>query len=305
MKKTFILMLCFIVSNYIYSQNLSEWAPIGAKWTYSFPFNYGNAISYITIESVSDTIIQGVSCKVLKQNCLVDPSLNRIFYTYNYQDSVWLFDGSIFRLLYDFSAGTGSTWEIYGPDFYKAGICDTLTTTKVDSIGTEVINGGNYRYQFLSFQEFGWQFNLCNSSENRISDKFGSYGYMFPQQICMIDAPYPCELRCYEDPDFGFFKITQYDSCTFEYGVGIYEITLYGNIIIYPNPVIDEIYLESKNSKNIGTICIYSIEGRIMLIQDIVGSIAKIDLSNLKKGCYLIKVVNDNIISTGKIIKVK
>lgn len=305
MKKICLLIFYLLTNNYIYSQDQLEWAPIGARWTYSFPFNAGNALSYITIESISDTIIQNIGCKVLKQDCGIDPSLNHNFYTYRSQDSVWIFDGTIFRLLYDFSAIPMNEWEIYGPELYTSGLCDTITTVVVDSTGIEVINDNTFKYLVVNLPEFGWQFSLCSSSDNKISEKFGSYGYMFPQHICMIDPPYPCELRCYEDPEFGFYQIANYDSCTFEYGVGVQDIAVGGNIKIYPNPAVNVLSLESKNSENIGTIYIYTIEGRIIFIQDINNSIATINLCNFKKGCYLVKVVNDNSISAGKIIKVE
>jgi len=304
MERTYVIIICILINSCIYSQNQSEWAPIGAKWTYDYPFSYGNALSYITIESVSDTIIQGISCKVLKQTCVVDASLNRDFYTYGYQDSVWLFDGSIFRLLYDFRAETGNTWEIYGPNFYGVGsICDTLTNAKVDSTGIEEINGNNYNYLFVSFQEFEWQFSLCNSFGNKISAKFGSYGYMFPLQICMIDAPYPCELRCYEDPEFGHYQITTYDSCTYEHGVGVKEIDQSSSIKVFPNPISDYMSIDMVENFTTAQLEIYSFDGRILKNIQLEAGHTVLNLSDLKSGCYFLKFNVDHKFSQSRIIK--
>ena len=64
MKKLFFLFTMVAISHSIVFTQ--EWAPVGAKWYYSF-YSWGppSINSPLIIESVGDTIINGKSCKVL------------------------------------------------------------------------------------------------------------------------------------------------------------------------------------------------------------------------------------------------
>ncbi|MBN8640370.1 MAG: T9SS type A sorting domain-containing protein [Flavobacteriales bacterium] len=72
-------------------------------------------------------------------------------------------------------------------------------------------------------------------------------------------------------------------------------------VTIAPNPVIDFLNLSSAN--DIMSIEIYNMLGQQVLIKEINKTEVKIDVSQLKQGTYLIKVLSDNQQKTLKIVK--
>lgn len=69
-------------------------------------------------------------------------------------------------------------------------------------------------------------------------------------------------------------------------------------IIIYPNPTMDILFIKS-NSDTKNEVIIYSIEGKEVLRNK---DTKKINVSSLKKGLYIIKVINDKKIYSNKIL---
>lgn len=71
-----------------------------------------------------------------------------------------------------------------------------------------------------------------------------------------------------------------------------------GNTVVYPNPTKDILYI--KNSKNIQSLQIYNVEGRLLIESEK----QSLDLSQLSPGNYLLKIIYDNKqAETKKIIK--
>jgi len=71
-------------------------------------------------------------------------------------------------------------------------------------------------------------------------------------------------------------------------------------LILYPNPATSELNIAPLNSR-IEKVSIYSFTGQ--LVKSVEGNIAKIDISNLSSGIYLIKVQTDQGVLDRKIIK--
>ena len=71
------------------------------------------------------------------------------------------------------------------------------------------------------------------------------------------------------------------------------------NVLIYPNPASDLIYLESKNSNS--QIQIFSVDGK-MQFQSFSEDVNKINVKNWNRGIYIIKVISVNSIQTSKIV---
>ncbi|MDD4684489.1 MAG: T9SS type A sorting domain-containing protein, partial [Bacteroidales bacterium] len=84
----------------------------------------------------------------------------------------------------------------------------------------------------------------------------------------------------------------------------INEISLTNNqLIIYPNPTRDDIYIISTNER-INSYSILNTNGqRIMNKENIKANKEKINLSNLPKGVYVIKVITDKNSYTRKVIR--
>lgn len=73
------------------------------------------------------------------------------------------------------------------------------------------------------------------------------------------------------------------------------------NFNYYPNPVIDQLNFNSKNT--IDKITIYNLMGQQVLNHNINSNTGSIDLSNLSKGMYLAEITSGSSMTTAKILK--
>ncbi|HLN52440.1 MAG TPA: T9SS type A sorting domain-containing protein [Lentimicrobium sp.] len=310
MKTRLLITAILTFGFYSFSFAQNTWAPIGAIWHYDYHGGWGEYISYITIEATKDTVIQGIQCTKLEQRgpgSNPDQWTSDNYFTYESNDTVWFFDGTSFRMLYDFGATVNESWEAYGPSLWN--ICeDSLTTVMVDSIGYETINGFSLRYLKASTPESSWGFNNCSDWEenHKILEKIGSFEFLLPQMICGADFPGICNLRCYEDSEIGFFSTGIADSCTYERGVGIPEIGFDNNIKIFPNPVTEELTIEfpeSSSTINNCSIQIRNVDGIVIKELQLKQNTKNIIFSDLKPGVYLIIFTYNNISSISKMVK--
>ena len=75
------------------------------------------------------------------------------------------------------------------------------------------------------------------------------------------------------------------------------------NFIIYPNPSNGEISIKSRNEVGNTTISIFDINGRKVFNQQIeIHGTARVNISGLSSGLYLIKIESDNLSQTSKLI---
>jgi Secretion system C-terminal sorting domain len=73
------------------------------------------------------------------------------------------------------------------------------------------------------------------------------------------------------------------------------------NFSSYPNPVVD--ILNLSYSKNIDKVQVINLLGQEVVAKSINATDAKVDMSALSSGTYLVKVTSDNQIKTLKVIK--
>ena len=84
--------------------------------------------------------------------------------------------------------------------------------------------------------------------------------------------------------------------------VGIEEYIINGLISVFPNPVSNTLTVSFSNNEEYG-ITIYSIEGRLIKeLKNVVGT-KKINFSNIPNGIYIIKIKNNKVSLTKKLIK--
>jgi hypothetical protein len=74
------------------------------------------------------------------------------------------------------------------------------------------------------------------------------------------------------------------------------------NIKIYPNPIINNLIIESANNKLI-TIRIYSLNGEEVFYNDLHSLNNKLDISSLSSGLYILKINMNNVSRKIRIIK--
>ena len=68
---------------------------------------------------------------------------------------------------------------------------------------------------------------------------------------------------------------------------------------IYPNPVSNKIFIEN----GIGLMQIYDLSGRLLFAKQIKAMVEQIEIGEIKSGCYIMKIENENDISSLRFIK--
>jgi hypothetical protein len=82
-------------------------------------------------------------------------------------------------------------------------------------------------------------------------------------------------------------------------------INLANSVKLYPNPVTDKLHIEMQNNDATNLI-ISNIDGRQLMVFDLVSGDKSIDMSGLPNGVYLVSIYNQkNLITTKKIVVVK
>lgn len=283
------------------------WAPAGATWHYDYAQMWVSG--YVKIQYVSDTTIAGKSCQVLKKELHTYDWLNNTFsnsvmgydYTYLEDNIVYCYRFGQFYTLYDFNAVTGNSWQVPGWDGSWGSPCDTTGTVVVDSTGTTTINGFPLKYMYTSPQEgSGWSFY------DRIVERIGHLGYMFPEPICIVDVSEGGPLRCYYDDAFGLYTRPGFEEAC-DFIVGIDDIrSAERAFTVYPLPAGSAITVDiTAPVKGDVFAEISDITGKYII--RITSSTPKfdVDINGLKEGLYFIRLSDrEGVIGIRKIIKV-
>ena len=87
--------------------------------------------------------------------------------------------------------------------------------------------------------------------------------------------------------------------------VGVSEINSASQLLVFPNPVVDELTVASTNSSENSIITLTSVAGKILYSENVNGKnfVQHIDISEFASGTYLLTVRSENNVSVKKIIK--
>ena len=290
----FILLFSITLCVSTYSQD--TWAPIGSIWHYTQNTIDPNIIHFKTIESISDTTINGISCrKLLETEGYGNPGKTSFHYTYSKNDSIFFFNSSDnnFHLLYDFGAIKGDTIVLDG---YRTND-DTFLRMIIDSVGSIQINNEERKIQYITsgdgmFIEFG----------EHVIEGIGCTYFMFPITDMTTNGP----LRCYQDSEIGLFlnpfnDRDQWDGYDCEQIItGINETMYNENIAFYPNPTSGAIML--KNVDVPSSYRVFNAQGKLFKTGVLEG-VNEINLYDLHNGIYFIELLSDNTVHVLKIVK--
>lgn len=73
---------------------------------------------------------------------------------------------------------------------------------------------------------------------------------------------------------------------------------------VYPNPVMNELQVETKAQSSIVAIKIINIEGKVVMQQKVNTALVKVNVANLQSGIYTVELTSDNAeVSTQKFVK--
>ena len=291
MKKTLFLLFLITATVQNYAQ---EFAPIGAIWHYTQWTDNPELTSFKTIESISDTTINGIHCrKMIEVERYLDTLSFKVHFMYAENDSVFFFAQNDFHLLYDFGAITGDTIVL---DYFITGFGTPLQMI-IDSTGTIMVDGQERKIQHITcgdgfVVEFG----------NHVIDGIGNAYFMFPTYDLTMNGP----LRCYQDGTTNLFINPFHGSYGWNHQdceeiiTGIEETAKTESLSIFPNPTKGIISLQNIDLAS--AYKIFNLNGEIVL-QGKATESNEISLAKLPKGIYFIELKNDNILIVKKIIK--
>jgi len=80
------------------------------------------------------------------------------------------------------------------------------------------------------------------------------------------------------------------------------ESNPFENLLVYPNPAVEVLWLQSSTIINNGSYIIYDLLGREMFQNNLISNKTSIDISTLTKGLYLLKIKSGNSETIRKII---
>lgn len=277
----FIFIFLFITVNN-YGQ---DFAPVGAKWHYSFPEFSSPNQGYILIESVKDTTVLSKNAKKLNVTHFPpasSPTSLQSEIIFSDSNKVYLFVYNQFRLLYDFNANQGDTIFVIEP-YFSGNNLDTLIPILVDSTKNEIIGGVSKKVQYITSLEPSWYFGF------KIIKEIGSDNYLLP--IFATVDPSPGPLRCYSDSLLNYQLVNDCE----EIITSIKEITT--NLNQYPlqTTVYNTLILPDIK----GEVTIYDIQGKLLFSEKIKPTIP----INLKNGIYIVLLKSKDFQHIYKILK--
>ena len=277
------------------AQDNIVFAPIGAKWS--------SATNSDIMQVNRDTSINGVTSRIIdrewqcfdhfKNNPCTeaehefwDENVSISEYVYSTDDEVYYLVGDSFYLLYDFGVKKGDVLTIHTRDwlgFEKVEHFDVL----VDALDTLEFEGKKLRAYHMkdspssvidaSFYRFtGW-----------VVERLGKELYPFPFNNQDEDIfGFPFITQCYQDQDI---SVLAAPGCV----VSANHYT-FDNLIIYPNPATDDIYISLDRNLVVSELEIYNYLGKLMMNRNVSHHLGTYNLSiaELPPGTYLLKINN-------------
>lgn len=292
MKKSIFIIIVVIPFRMI----AQDFAPIGAIWHNSqASWIIPDIITYKTIESVSDTTINGKPCKKLVEveRLYSDTVFTLNHYMYFENDSVFFFKDNEFHLLYDFGAIAGDTLIL---DYYLTFEGSSLLMV-IESTGTIEINGKERRIQYITCGD-GVQVEFGGP----VIEGIGSTYFLFPTYDGTVNGP----LRCYQDEITGLYINYFYSNEGWNYEdcdqviTDVDELESLSTIEIYPNPSAD--YIIIKNAYPFSKYRITDISGNLIRKGQL-GSSNEIRVEDFAKGIYFLELLTINQLIIKKILK--
>jgi hypothetical protein len=281
--KNLIIIILTISTLQISAQ---EFAPIGSIWHYDQGTVNPQLITFHSIESISDTLINNISCRKLLKTSRYSgiPQTSNVF-IYSSNDSVFLFANNEFNLLYDFSAVAGDTVSIG----YFTNHDGSPLKMIIDSTSTITINGHLKNIQYVTCGD-----GISIEFGGTVISGIGNTEYMFPGSDGYVDGP----LRCYNDGIIGLFINQDHPDNGWNFQdceqtiTGIEENNQSTMIDIYPNPSSSLLFISEIDMNT--NYLLYDCQGRLIKKGNVLPS-EPININNLPDGLYSILLINNKI----------
>lgn len=293
MKNTVLIVLLLIS---FCGMSQSNWIKENAVWHYKYFNPSMPGYGYIKVWDNGDTTIQNIVCTKLKAVKHAFEPINANWdlteFVSNYEsgivyysnDTVYRWNGNEFKMMYDFSAQTGNSWNLHTGTNMPFGCGDTSRLI-VNSVGSVNLGGNSYNELNVSSTDSSHYF-----ISGKINARFGpSQNYLFPwTKACTNQGAYDVDqitFVCFED-DSLYYNPTG-EAC--EYYLGLDESTR-NSVSLFPNPskgkieLLSDIPLKSIKVINIVGATLKEIRTDLTL--------KEIDLSELPQGTYYLEIEN-------------
>lgn len=282
--KYFLFLIYFLglIPIFLFSQNF---ATIGAKWTYqvgSGCCNNGNELDFIQWTVWKDTIIHQKNCRMIIKNGVSIEGFSDTMFVYQQGQQVFYYDfySDNFTLLYDFSKQKNESWVVNSGNCGLNIIVEevSLITINQHTLKQLKVTSDNSDYEGYIIEKIGYL--------KKPQPDFSQYCYGLISYLNYYDG-----LRCYEDPEIGFYDFQISPSCDF---VKVSNSkSLINDLKILPNPN-DGHFLIHWNSPQKGKIVIYNSLGH--MIQEITldnENQKYLDLTTEVDGIYFLQFSSD------------
>jgi len=286
------------------NSDAQDFAPIGAIWYYSERYFDRGDISFFTAEVIKDTTIHDKACRMIYINGGPCGAFEQ-WTNFVYEDDsiVYFYVQAIdsFQILYDFGAKQGDFWNI------TFNAMDELTTVQatVDTVFNVNINGRSLIKQIIKYSRPNpdpLEYNYSGEVTEIIGDSHYLFNLYSLHIVC--DGDMTDGLRCYEDPEFGFYSTGIAESCTYTYHWNAIEENMINkyDIRIFPNPTNGQLLIDFNFEKD-ATIEILDLLGRVIYSKSI-ASETQLNIEAYANGIYIAYLKYQNkILGPKKIIK--
>lgn len=240
--------------------------PFGYHATWTFEYHEAGFSGVDSLYHAGDTVYLGETWQYLKRS--FGGNGNMMVQTIN--DTVYFLQNGQKRILYDFSAGVGDSWNFASVDT-NFGCLDTPMAT-VLSLGFDTVSGTAIQYQMvedvMDTMQPQSQYR-CSSAYclgGKIYKRVGQFGSILNPQFNLCDgtvfkanSTFMYNLRCYHDDDISV-NFTAHDCKT---GIGLEEENL-APFKIYPNPSSGSITIDA--SQQIIRVEVRDLTGRLLAV---------------------------------------
>lgn len=273
-----------------------SFAPIGSKWYYSQPTVNPWMIGFTSFEVLSDTIINGDSCRKILEVKQVPDTVQTIYhYMYERNDRVFFYADNKFHLLYDFGASQGDTIIL---DYFLTHDGSPLEVY-VNETGPIIYNGVERKIQYITSGD-----GIVVEFGNHIIEGIGNTHFMFP----VYDGNPRGPLRCYHDDSTGWFMNPLYPDTLWNHTdcdqiISGIDQTNTSNFKVYPNPVQEQLYL--NNLKGSISYVITDLLGHTVMKGILKDGTPAINVVQLPNGIYLLRIETDKGVQISKFLKME
>jgi hypothetical protein len=299
-----LVFACFLLINFFNVSAQNIYAPIGAEW-YNEQ-SYGVFHCRVT----GDTIMQGTSCRIIKEEALYNTPPNQhpyydpwpnTFYVYDSPDTVFIYNDIFHRFtpIFVFNVTQGDTVHLpltplQGCRFFNSSmLADSLFHIVIDSVAMVNYSGSSLKTVYSHTIETTSHYQKwAVNNQNIYAEFLGSLtSNILP--LCTncgscLSADFTTvagELRCYHDNER---QINLTPEACDKGATAVTDVAMTNRILdLYPNPAADMISISNKTGHKITAVSLQTLTGKRFDLPVINNQIS---LKHFPNGFYFIRI---------------